>query len=557
MRQTEENLIKISFPDGTSKELPNGMSLLELSAEFESRFKSTIVAAKVDNDIKELNYQLTEDYNVEFLDITNEDGMRIYRRSLYFILIKAVYDLFPERRVVISHAISKGLFCEINGDTELTAEEVERLEARMRELVQSKIPFVKRIISVEVAKEIFMSTGRSDRFYAIAHRKKPYVTIYNCDGWDDYFYGYMVPDTSYITTFELKYYSPGLIIRFPERSNPDKLPAFKEQNKLFNIFNEYKRWGYILGIENVGAMNNMIKEGEVSNLIRVSEALHEKKIAQIADMITNNKDKKRVVLISGPSSSGKTTFAHRLAIQLRVNGLKPMTISLDDYFVNREDTPRAEDGDYDYEALEAIDVKLFNQHLADLICGTEVELPIFNFPSGCREATGRKLKISDANILVIEGIHGLNEKLTAAISKESKFKIYVSALTSMNIDDHNRIPTTDTRVIRRIVRDFQFRGCSAINTLKRWPSVRRGEEKNIFPFQEEADVMFNSSLIYELCVLKTHAEPLLMEIDNSYTEYSEARRLIEFLSYFLAIDSKEITNNSIIREFIGGNCFYC
>lgn len=556
MSENELNTIKVTLPYGPAALVRKGILLSELCKDYKEQHKSTIVAARVDNDIKELNFHLNDDCKLEFIDLTNDDGMRIYRRSLYFILIKAVNELFPERRVVISHTISKGLYCEVKGREELTSEDVQKLETHMWSLVKAKIPFVKRITTIEEAKDIFIKSGREDRFHAIEHRKKSHVTIYNCDGLDDYFYGYMVPDTGYITVFSLKFYSPGLIVMFPDKSNGEKLPNFREQKKLFNIFNEYKRWGYILGVENVGALNDIINEGEISNLIRVSEALQEKKIANIADMITSGEHKKRIVLISGPSSSGKTTFANRLAIQLQVNGLKPMTISLDDYFVNREDTPKDESGDYDYEALEALDVKLFNQHLSDLICGTEVELPTFNFPNGCRSDIKRKLKISDANILVIEGIHGLNEKLTASISKEDKFKIYVSALTSMNIDDHNRIPTTDTRLIRRIARDFQFRGCSAINTLKRWPSVRRGEEKNIFPFQEEADVMFNSSLVYELGVLKTLAEPLLKEISSSNFEYSEARRLIEFLSYFLPIDPKVIPNNSIIREFIGGSCFY-
>ena len=309
-------------------------------------------------------------------------------------------------------------------------------------------------------------------------------------------------------------------------------------------------------VENVGALNDLIKAGKSTELIRICEALHEKKLASIADMITHSKNKKRIVLISGPSSSGKTTFAQRLSIQLRVNGLKPVTISLDDYFLNREDTPLDENGEYDFEALEAVDVRLFNKQLNELIQGNEVEVPVFNFATGSREPAGRKLKINDDNILVIEGIHGLNEKLTSEIPRGSKFKIYVSALTSMNIDDHNRIPTTDNRIIRRIVRDHQFRGNSAINTIKRWPSVRRGEEKNIFPFQESADVMFNSSIMIELSVLKTFAEPLLNEIDSTAQEYSEARRLIEFLSYFLPVDAKDVPANSIIREFIGGSCFY-
>lgn len=548
--------IKVVFSNGTEKYAQEGISLLELSKEYESEFTSIIVAAKVDNDIKELGFRLYNSCGVEFIDLTCEDGLRIYRRSLYFILIKAVDELFPERKVVVSHSISKGLYCEVRGATELTEEEVCRIETRMREIVAAKIPFVKRITSLEAAKEYFKKTGRMDRYHAIEHRRKNYVTVYNCGGLDDYFYGYMAPDTSYIKIFDLKFYKPGLIIRYPQKSAPDKLPEFVERKKLFNIFIEFKRWNSILGIDNVGALNDIIIEGKVNEIIRIAEALHEKKIAQIADMIVFNTDEKKLVTIAGPSSSGKTTFANRLAIQLRVNGLRPVTISLDDYFFDREKTPRDETGDYDFESLEALDVDLFNRHLSELIDGREVEIPIFNFPIGCRESVGRKLKINKGDILVIEGIHGLNEKLTATIPKEKKFKVYVSALTSMSIDDHNRIPTTDTRIIRRIVRDFQFRGCTAVNTIKRWPSVRRGEEKNIFPFQEEADIMFNSALIYELGALKTLAEPLLADIDSSQPEYSEAKRLIEFLSYFLTIESKEIPFNSIIREFMGGSCFY-
>jgi uridine kinase len=556
MRESNLSLIKVKFPNGSEKEIFEGISLLELCAEYQKDYKSTIVAAKVNNDIKELSYHLYDNCEVEFIDLTDDDGMRIYRRSLSFILIKAVNDLFPDRKVIIGHSISKGIYCEVKGDTTLTDDEVDSIKNRMKELVESKIPFVKKIMSIEEAKEVFRKVGRMDRYHAIEHRKKPYVTLYKCDDFEDYFYGYMVPDTGYLKNFDLKYYSPGLIMMYPDKTNPDIIPKFKEQKKLFSIFKEYKNWGHILGVANVGVLNDMVIEGKINEMIRVAEALHEKKIAQIADMIAFNKNKKKVVMIAGPSSSGKTTFAHRLSIQLRVNGLKPVTISLDDYFVNRELTPRDETGDYDFEALEAIDLKLFNQHLADLISGKEVDIPIFNFPKGCREDFCRKLKITENQILIIEGIHGLNEKLTVSIPKESKFKIYVSALTSMNIDDHNRIPTTDTRIIRRIVRDFQFRGCSAANTIKRWPSVRRGEEKNIFPFQEEADVMFNSALIFELGVLKTFAESLLADIDISQPEYSEARRLIEFLTNFLPIESKEIPINSIIREFIGGSCFY-
>ena len=550
-----DNTIKITIAGGIEKSVCKGNTLLELSKEYENQFKCAIVAAKVDNDLEELSYELHENCNVEFVDFSTDDGMRIYRRSLYFILIKAVYDLFPERKVIINHSIGKGLYCDVKGDQGLTANEVSRIESRMRELVISQIPFVKRQVPLEDAEEIFINSGRLDRFHAVEHRDKPYVTVYQCDGLDDYFYGYMTPHTGYIKNFCLRFYEPGLVVMFPEKTDPNMLPEFREHKKLFGVFKEYKQWNGILGVANVGALNDIIKEGKINDIIRVSEALQEKKIAQIADQIAQSEHRKKIVLISGPSSSGKTTFANRLAIQLRVNGLRPVNISLDDYFVDRSRTPIDENGDYDFEALEAIDVPLFNQQLTELIAGKVVEVPIYNFPKGCRESVGVKKWIDDDQVLVIEGIHGLNEKLTASISRENKFKVYVSALTSMNIDDHNRIPTTDTRIIRRIVRDYQFRGTSALNTIKRWPSVRRGEEKNIFPYQEEADIMFNSFLIYELGVLKTLAEPLLTQMDNSHPEYSEAKRLTEFLSYFLAIESKEIPLNSIIREFIGGSYF--
>jgi len=533
-----------------------GITLLELSRDFAKYHEQAIIAARVDNDIKELSYVLNRDCKVCFIDLTEEDGMRIYRRSLYFIFMKAANDLFPDRRVIISHAVSKGLYCELRGDKELDPDEVKQIEARMHEIVEQAIPFEKREIPLEEAEELFRSTGRMDRYHSVLHRKKSMVTIYNCGGMDDYFYGYMAPDTSYIKVFGLRYYQGGLIIQFPLKSSPQTLPEYVEQKKLFNIYLEFKRWVRILEIENVGALNDLIIKGKAAEIIRISEALHEKKLAEIADMIVHNENKKRIILIAGPSSSGKTTFAQRLSVQLRVNGVKPVTISLDDYFVNREDTPRDEFGEYDFEALEAIDIKLFNKHLNELMQGQEVEIPIFNFNTGKREPVGRKMRIDKDDVLLIEGIHGLNDKLTSEIPAQLKFKIYVSALTSMNIDDHNRIPTTDNRIIRRIVRDHQFRGSNALSTLKRWPSVRRGEEKHIFPYQESADIMFNSAMVYELSVLKTYAEPLLKEIDNSVPEYSEARRLIEFLSYFLPLDCRDVPSNSIIREFIGKSCFY-
>lgn len=487
----------------------------------------------------------------ELINLSQDDKISIYRRSLCFIFVKAIYDLFPDRKVKLSHSVSNGLYCEVYGSTNLSYEETVQIEARMHEISNMAIPFVKHSLSFDEARVLLEKCGRMDYYKAITYRTEQFVTLFSCDGFYDYFYGTMLPDTSYIDIFSLKYYPPGLILLSRDAKCPEKQAEFKEQTKLFTIYTEYKHWVKVLGFENVGALNNIVKNGNINDVILVSEALQEKKIAEIADLITNSKDKKSIVLISGPSSSGKTTFAHRLSIQLRVNGIRPVTISLDDYFLNRENTPKDEKGEFDFEALEALDISLFNKHLAALINGDEIEIPIFNFAAGCREVIGKKLKISNDQVLVIEGIHGLNEKLTELIPRSSKFKIYVSALTSISIDDHNRVPTTDTRKIRRIVRDHQFRGISAISTIKRWPSVRLGEEKNIFPFQEEADAMFNSSLPYELGVLRTLIEPLLSQISQDNNEYAEAKRLNEFLSYFLPIEQNEIPANSIVREFIG------
>lgn len=555
MKENYSNLIEIIFPDGYKINVPEGTSLIELAENEQKNFISKIVAAKVNNILRELTFPLHNSCRVKFIDLTDSDGLLIYSRSLCFLLIKAVNDLYPKHELSINHTISKGLFCEIK-DLTLTENTVQKIERRMRKLVRDKIPFIKKVLPLKEAMELFKKKGRMDRFHAIEHRKKPYATIYDCGGLEDYFYGYMVPHTGYLNIFALKHYRHGFIIMFPRKSNPDILPEYKNQDRVFNILEENKRWGKILGVENVGALNDKVADKLIYDLIKVNEALHEKKVANIADMISSKHPKKRIILISGPSSSGKTTFAQRLSIQLRVNGLKPVIVSLDDYFVDREQTPLDENGEYDFEALEAIDLELFNLHLIDLIAEKKVNMPIFNFHTGCREKNKfRTLKINEDHLLIIEGIHALNKKLTASVPDEIKFKIFASVLTSLNIDDHNRIPTTDMRMIRRIARDFQFRGSDALSTIRRWPSVRRGEEKNILPFQSEADVMFNSSLIYELGVLKSHVETLLAEITPEYTEFSEAKRLIEFLSYFLPIDSKKVPLNSILREFIGGSCF--
>ena len=549
-------LLKVTFRNGETKKFKEGTKLSEIVESYTKKNKSIVVAAKFNNDIRELGYNLKEDGKIDFIDLSKDDGLRIYQRSLCFLLIKAVLSLFPERRVIISHSISKGLYCEILGRDNITPSHVAKIKEKMKEYVQKDLPFVKREVSLEDAKVIFEKNSNINKYRALAGRDKTHVTIYNCDGTEDYFYGYMVISTRYLKKFDLKFYKQGVILLCPHKTEPNKIPRFIEQRKLFSIFKEFKDWLKILEVNNVASLNQLVKEGYVGELIRISEAFHEKKIAQIADMITNSKTKKSVILIAGPSSSGKTTFANRLSIQLKVNGIKPVTVNLDDYFVNRDDTPKDEKGDYDFESLEALDIPLFNDQLKRLIAGEEVEIPVFNFESGTREKNGKKLKISENQIIIIEGIHGINEKLTASIPKGKKFKIYVSALTSLNIDDHNRIPTTDTRILRRIVRDNQFRGCNALNTIKRWESVRRGEEINIFPYQENADVMFNSSLVFELGVLRTFAEPLLNDIDPNDPYYPEVKRLIEFLRYFTNISMEQIPSNSIIREFIGGSCFY-
>jgi len=553
----KENLIKLTFARGETLNVPEGTKLTELVPEFQHNYKTKIVAAKVDNVLRELTYPLNTSSNIQFVDLTDPDGLLVYTRSVCFLLIKAFHDLYPDKEILISHSISRGLFCEIEGNIPMSSDDVDRIARRMRELVEKKIPFVKRIISLDEAEEIFKKMGRMDRFHVIEHRRKPYITVYNCDGFEDYFYGYMVPDTGFLDLFDLKHYRHGLVLQLPNKTDPTTLYEFEPNDRVFNILIENKRWASILGVENVGSLNDMVVNNQIYDLIRVNEALHEKKIANIADMITNELPKKRIVLVSGPSSSGKTTFSQRLSIQLRANGLKPIIISLDDYFVDREHTPKDENGDYDFEAFEAIDIKLFNEQLLELLDGKPVDMPIFNFHTGNREREKfRRLVIDADHPLIIEGIHGLNPKLITSVPKEYRFKIYISPMAALNIDDHNRIPTTDIRLIRRIVRDFQFRGSNALATIKRWPSVRRGEERNIMPYQGEADIMFNSSLVYELGVLKPLAETVLNELTSDYPEYSEAKRLIEFLSYFLPIDSREVPLNSILREFIGGSCFY-
>lgn len=550
-----DKYIRLTVEGSKEIEVYEGSTLLEVSRIVAGEYPSIIVAAKVNNRLSELGHSLHKDSQIEFLDLTTSDGIRIYQRSLSFVFIRAAMEVLSGCKVTVEHSLSKGLYCEIHYKRPILEEDVIKIEARMGEIIEEDVPFEKSSIAIEDAQRIFTELGFDAKTKLLDYRKKPEVNIYSCGWLKNYFYGYMVPSTGFLKQFKLKYYDPGVIIQYPEKTNPKDIPIFKEQKKLASIFRENEKWGKIMDIGYVANLNERISNKNYSELICIAEALHEKKIAKIADQIAEKK--KRIILIAGPSSSGKTTFAERLAIQLKINGLKPVAISTDDYFVDREHTPKDEDGEYDFEALEAVDLQLFNEHLSKLIKGYEVEIPYFNFHTGMREYRGRKMQITEEHPIIIEGIHGLNERLTEDIPHDKKFKIYISALTQLNIDDHNRIPTTDTRLLRRIVRDSKYRGHSAINTLRRWNSVRRGEEKNIFPFQEDADVMFNSALIFELAILKKYAEPLLREIPSHEKEFSESKRLLKFLSYFLSIeDDSIIPYTSIIREFIGGSVFH-
>jgi uridine kinase len=547
--------LKVTFLDQTL-EVKKGTKLLELSKSVQEYFPAEIVAAKVNNVLKDLSCPIEEDSNIDFIDLTTDDGFRIYQRSASFLMIKAIGELFPKASVTIEHSLSKGVYCELHGIDPITEKEIQMIEQRMHETVEQDIDFNMDVVPLGEALKLFEKEGQLDKVRLLKYRNLPTIKVYSCGWLRDYFYGIMVPSTGYLKHFELKFYMPGFILRHPNKFNPTEIPEYKEQPKLFNIFRESEKWAKILDVQNVGSLNDHIAAGYGDDLIRISEAFHEKKIAQLADTITEARDLIRLILIAGPSSSGKTTFAQRLSVQLKVNNVKPISISLDDYFVSRDKTPLDENGEPDFEALEAIDLPLFNEHLTKLIQGAEVELPTFNFLTGQREYSGKKVRIKRDQPIIIEGIHGLNDVLTSSIPRGSKFKIYISALTQLNLDNHNRIPTTDARILRRIVRDSQFRSQDALKTIRMWHKVRRGEEKNIFPFQEEADVMFNSHLPYELAVLKKYAEPLLQEIDQSEPEFSEATRLLKFLSYFLSLDDGAVPNNSLIREFIGSSCFY-
>lgn len=542
---------------GKQRKYSKGTSFLEISKEVASEYPYPIILAKVNEVLKELSKCPKDGDIVEFITLDSDIGHKTYRRGIILVFLKALYkvlDVTNLHKVRLEHTIGNGLYGELDGEVEINEQLFQEIKQEMINIVQANIPFEKRTVSTEEAKKIFHKYRMYDKEKLFEYRRTARTNLYSLDGFEDYFYGYMPANTGILSVFDLFAYDKGFMLLLPEKETPLTLPIFKERRKFFEVLQESSRWGQIMGVETIADINQVLVKGELNELILVQEAFMEKKIADIAEQIKQRENVK-FVMIAGPSSSGKTTFSHRLSIQLKTLGMKPHPIPVDDYFLNRVDTPKHPDGSYNFECLEAIDVELFNKDMMALLRGEEVELPTFNFKTGTREYKGNKKQLGEDDILVIEGIHGLNDALSYQLPKESKFKIYISALTQLNIDEHNRIPTTDARMLRRIIRDARHRGTTATNTIRMWPSVRMGEEENIFPFQESADVMFNSALIYELAVLKQFAEPLLFSVEPGTKEYVEAKRLLKFLDYFLGADSEAVPKNSILREFIGGSCF--
>lgn len=544
--------------NNSTREFPEGSSLLDIYNGFNLAMPYGPVSAKVNNKVESLDFRVYYNKDIEFLDITSSSGMRTYVRSLFFVLVKAVEELYPQGNISLEHPISKGYFCKLHIDRTIGLDDVQRIKQKMQEIIAADIPYTRTECHTEKVVRLFEERGMPDKARLLDTYGQLYSYYYQLGDTVDCYYSSLVPSTGYIHLFDIVKYYDGLLLRIPNRENPTKLEEVVKQEKMLEVFQEYHRWNQILGISTVGDLNVACNHGHATDLINVSEALQEKKIAQIADEITHrDQDGKRVklVLISGPSSSGKTTFSKRLSIQLMTNGLKPYPISLDDYFVNRNDTPLDENGKHDFESLYAVDLPFFEEQLTTLLNGGEVELPRYNFTTGKREMSGKKLRIDEHMILIIEGIHALNPALTPHIPNENKYKVYVSALTTILLDNHNYIPTTDNRLLRRIIRDYKYRNYSAEETIARWPSVRAGEEKWIFPYQENADAMFNSALLFELAVLKDYVEPVLRKVPNRCPEYSEAHRLLRFLNYFVSVQDKELPPTSLLREFLGGSSF--
>lgn len=539
------------------RQYPIGTSFERIANDYQERFGDTVVLVLVDGKIRELIKTLKEDCTVSFLTLMSDIGHKTYVRTAIMLLMKAAYEVLGReniKKIKVEFAIGHGYYVSGTGNFTLDEEIIGSISAKMTELAAANLPITKTSFPLKDAIALFEQEGMSDKVALFHYRRSSVVNVYCMDGFHDYYYGYMLPSTGYVKYFDLLPYNEGMMLMIPERENAKRIDTFYPREKLFDTMAQSSAWGIKLGIDTVGDLNDQICAGRLSELILVQEALQESRIGEIAQEIVERGGVK-FVMIAGPSSSGKTTFSHRLSIQLKTHGLTPHPIAVDDYFVERENTPLDEDGNYNFECLGAIDIEKFNNDMRDLLNGKTVELPSFNFKTGKREYKGNYKTLGPDDILVIEGIHGLNDKMSHALPSESKYKIYISALTTLNIDEHNRIPTTDGRLLRRIVRDARTRGASAKRTISMWGSVRRGEEENIFPFQESADAMFNSALIYELAVLKQFAEPLLFCIKEGEPEYYEAKRLLKFLEYFLGVSSENLPKNSLVREFVGGSCF--
>ena len=535
-------------------EVPIGSTLYEVYNVFNLKMYFGPVSAKVNNKVEGLDYRVFHNKDVEFLDLYSASGMRAYTRSLFMVLCKAVHDLYPKSKVVIDIPVSNGYYCNINIHREVTDSDIENIHRRMQTIVGEALPIQRYETTTEEAISMFRNLGDEAKVKLLESMGSLYTTYYKLDDYVDYYYGAMLTNTSQIKLFGIEKFFDGLLLRVPSSEDPAKLDNLINQDKMFEVFRVHHRWQDILGVRTVGDFNEAVRRGLSNDLINVSEALQEKKISQMAETIANKKDVK-VVLIAGPSSSGKTTFCKRLSVQLLTCGIKPVQISLDDYFVNRVDTPKDETGDYDYESLYALNIPLVNEQFLALFRGEEVQLPSYNFQTGKSEMKGKKLRLNSDNILIVEGIHALNPTLTKNIPDNKKFRIYASALTTILLDDHNYIPTTDNRLIRRIVRDHKYRGCSAQETIRRWPSVRAGEKKWIFPYQENADTMFNTAMLYEVAVLKAQAEAVLEQVPEDCNEYAEAYRLRKFLGYFASLPFRSLPPTSLLREFLGGSSF--
>lgn len=544
---------------GIAKEYPLGTTYQEIAWEYQPQYENDILLVSVNGKLRELHKTVQFDCNLHFFTANDQPGIRTYHRSAIFLMMKAFYDVVGTEKVekvTVDFTIGKGYYIEPHGEFVLTEELIERVKKRMKEYVSQEIPIMKRSENTDDAIDLFHKHRMYDKERLFRYRRVSRVNIYSIGSFEDYYYGYMVQNTGYIKVFDLILFDEGFMLMLPTKEKPKEIPPFEveKKHKLYQVLKESVKWGERLHVSHVGALNEKIAEGNISDLILIQEALQEKKIAEIAERIGSDKSKK-FVMIAGPSSSGKTTFSHRLSVQLKAMGMIPHPIAADDYFVNRVDSPKNPDGSYNFEVLESLDIEQFNKDMVDLLAGKTVEMPRYQFKTGVREYHGDYLKLGKDDILVIEGIHCLNDRLSYSLPEESKFKVYVSALTQLNIDEHNRIPTTDCRLIRRMVRDARTRGASAQDTIRMWPGVRHGEESYIFPFQESADMMFNSATVYELAVLKQFAEPLLFGIPRESPEYMEAKRLLKFLDYFLGVNSEDIPRNSIVREFIGGSCF--